>query len=59
MKEIYTCPKIIRNYKFYQHPIKYIKDIENFRVLNNLLKYEWKNGLEKKIRKDLLNEIIN
>ena len=58
MEQKYTCPKIVRNYKFYQHPIKWIRDIKNFEVLNALIGYEWRNGLEKKVRDELLNTLI-
>jgi len=58
MKQKYTCPKTIRNYKFWLHPIKWFKDIKNLRALNALLKYEWKNGLEKQVQDELLKELI-
>ena len=46
LEKIDDTPKIKRNYKFFQHPIKWFKDIKKIKVLNQLQRAWWKKNKE-------------
>ena len=43
--------KIIRNYSFWKHPIKWWKDRKKMKVANFLINYQWKHGMKEEVEK--------
>ena len=44
LEKIDDTPIIIRDYKFWQHPIKWFKDIKKFKIMNELQRVSWKDN---------------
>ena len=46
LEKIDDTPKIKRNYRFFQHPVMWFKDIKKIKTLNQLQRIWWKNNKE-------------
>lgn len=54
MKEI----KVIRNYSFWRHPIKWFKDRKAIAVLNQVVNYQWENWMKEEVHEAQRNMML-